>query len=225
MQLALNTHTGRACATGTASQATKTCNHSPTQTALAQSPTRRQLLASASAAVLLSAAPASQALPLAPLGAVQHVGGAKVTGLSADQVADILARNLRDGQYFITGDLTPEIFADDCRFKDPTNDVVGLSRYVKALGIIFDASHSAVRLRDIRVTGPATIEAEWTLGGYLKLPWHPRVKPFVGRSLYTLNAEGLVQLQDQTWAISGAEALRETFTPGGGVRDDIVSMP
>ena len=32
-------------------------------------------------------------------------------------VQDILARNLTEGQYFITGDLTPEIFADDCRFK------------------------------------------------------------------------------------------------------------
>ena len=30
------------------------------------------------------------------------------------------------------GDLTPEVFDDACRFRDPTNDVVGLSRYVKA---------------------------------------------------------------------------------------------
>jgi hypothetical protein len=29
------------------------------------------------------------------------------------------------------GDLTPEVFDDSCRFRDPTNDVVGLSRYVK----------------------------------------------------------------------------------------------
>lgn len=42
---------------------------------------------------------------------------------------DILARDLRDGQYFVTGDLTLEVFADDCRFRDPTNDIVGLSRY------------------------------------------------------------------------------------------------
>lgn len=28
---------------------------------------------------------------------------------------DILARDLAEGQYFVTGDLTPEVFADDCR--------------------------------------------------------------------------------------------------------------
>lgn len=28
---------------------------------------------------------------------------------------DILRRDLAEGQYFITGDLTPEVFADDCR--------------------------------------------------------------------------------------------------------------
>lgn len=117
------------------------------------------------------------------------------------------------------------MFADDCRFRDPTNDIRGLSRYVKALGLLFDASHSAVRLRSIRVTAPDTIEAEWHLGGYLKFPWHPRVEPFTGRTTYTLNDEGLVAFQDQTWDVSAFEALRESFTPTGGVRDDIVSMP
>jgi hypothetical protein len=74
--------------------------------------TRRELLATTSAAVLATsfytAAPAA-ALPLAPLGGVERVGGAKRTGLSAQQVADILAQNLAEGQYFITGDLTPEV--------------------------------------------------------------------------------------------------------------------
>lgn len=50
----------------------------------------------------------------------------------------------------------------------------------QALGLLFDASYSAVQLRDIRVTGPRTIEADWLLGGYLKFPWHPRVEAFEG---------------------------------------------
>lgn len=28
---------------------------------------------------------------------------------------DVLAKDLIEGQYFVTGDLTPEVFADDCR--------------------------------------------------------------------------------------------------------------
>jgi len=191
-------------------------------------PTRRQLLATGSAALLLAyfpAAPIATALPLAPLGSTaERIGGPKLTGLSPEEIKETLSRNLREGQYFITGDLTPEIFADDCRFKDPTNDIRGLARYVRALGLLFDASYSAVRLRDISVTGPRTIEAEWTLGGYLKFGWHPRVEPFVGRTVYTLNDHGLISFQDQTWSISAGEALRETFTPTAGPKDDIIRM-
>lgn len=188
---------------------------------------RRHLLAGTASLALVapSVTPTpSAALPLAPLGKIEHVGGDKLIDLSPEQVADILARNLREGQYFVTGDLTPEIFADDCRFKDPTNDVVGLARYVKALGLLFDASYSAVRLQDIKVTSAHSIEANWTLGGYLKFPWHPRVEPFEGKTVYTLSPENgnLIILQDQTWSISGAEALRETFTPTSGPLKDIV---
>lgn len=42
--------------------------------------------------------------------------------------------------------------ADDCRFKDPTNDVVGLSRYKQALGILFDPQYSIVKLLDIQAS-------------------------------------------------------------------------
>jgi hypothetical protein len=34
--------------------------------------------------------------------------------------------------------------------------------------------------------------------------------------VYTLNDDGLIVLQDQTWSISALEALRETFTPTAG---------
>ena len=30
-------------------------------------------------------------------------------------VQEILAKDLAEGQYFVTGNLTPEVFADDCR--------------------------------------------------------------------------------------------------------------
>lgn len=84
------------------------------------------------------------AIPLAPLGKrTDRVGGDKLQMPTVDQVKvtaaswytmrygicsyahtlsqsmlllqDILRRDLAEGQYFITGDLTPEVFADDCR--------------------------------------------------------------------------------------------------------------
>ena len=49
---------------------------------------------------------------------------------------------------------------------------------------------------------------------------------FEGKSVYLLNADGLVAEQRQSWSISAAEALSETFTPSfGGVRGDIAATP
>ncbi|GAB4818337.1 hypothetical protein N2152v2_005383 [Parachlorella kessleri] len=186
---------------------------------------RRQTLAGAFLATVAGAPwwkpPPADALPLAPLGGVERVGGSKLTGLTVEQVKDILARDLSAGQYFVTGNLTREVFADDCQFKDPTNDVTGLSRYTKALGLLFDPEYSVVRLRSISVAGPRTIEADYVSGGYLKFPWHPRVEPYEGHIIYTLNEEGLVQVQEQTWSKPAFEALRESFTPTSGPRGDI----
>jgi hypothetical protein len=53
--------------------------------------------------------------------------------------------------------------------------------YPQALGILFDPDSSFVKLRSIEATGPSTIEADYESGGYLKLPWHPRVAPYAGQ--------------------------------------------
>ena len=182
---------------------------------------RRHALIAATVGVLTTASasrlPPANALPLAPLGAVKRVGGDKRTDLTAQKVRDQLERDLRDGQYFVTGNLTREIFQDDCRFTDPTNDVVGLSRYLTALGLLFDPATSSVDLYDIKVTSETTVEAEWQLQGYLRFPWKPRVEPYTGRTTYTLDPDTkLVKTQFQTWNISGAKAIAESFTPTAG---------
>merc|ERR1711879_320602 len=110
------------------------------------------------------------------------------------------------------GGMPVQIFADDCRFKDPTNDVVGLKRYIKALGALFDREKSKVQLLSIDVTSPSTIEATYEAGGVLKFAWHPCVAPYEGRVVYTVDSNGLVVKQEQEWSISAAEALRETFS-------------
>jgi len=159
------------------------------------------------------------ATPLAPLGRIKSTGE-KMTGLSLEEVKDVLAEDLSRRKYFITGNLTEAIFDDECRFKDPTNDIVGLSRYRKALGILFDPQNSVLTLNTIQVKNDdessqeGFIEARWILGGYLQLPWRPYITPFEGVSRYYTNEKGLIALQSQTWAISATRALIETFTPG-----------
>jgi len=156
----------------------------------------------------------ARAIPLAPLGRIEREDR-KQTGLSPEQVKEILRKDLEEGQYFVTGNLTTTIFDDSCRFVDPTNDVTGLSRYVKALSLLFDPLYSSVKLLNIAVTGPRTIEADYMSGGFLRFPWSPKVEPYQGHVIYTLNEDGLVSVQRQTWDISPFEALRQSFTPSG----------
>ncbi|CAE7840766.1 unnamed protein product [Symbiodinium sp. CCMP2592] len=54
--------------------------------------------------------------------------GAKRRGLRPAEIADILRRDLGDGKYILTGNLTTAIFANDCRFVDPNNAVTGLAQ-------------------------------------------------------------------------------------------------
>ena len=76
---------------------------------------------------------------------------------------------------------------------DPTNDVTGLSRYRKALTILFDPARSEVKLKQIRVSGPDSIEADWTLGGYLKLPWQPYIDTIDGHTVSQQHAAAIHQ--------------------------------
>ena len=168
----------------------------------------------------------AEALELAPLGKPKHIGGEKRVGIEVASVREILERDLRpvrkvddgsstyEGAYFVTGDLTPEIFADDCAFIDPTNTTRSLSKYVNALKILFDAENSQVLLRTIEVIDDHTIVAEYACEGYLKLPWHPRVKPYVGTVTWKTNDDGLIIEQNQKWTgVTAAGAILESFTP------------
>lgn len=58
--------------------------------------------------------------------------------------------------------------------------VVGVAKYVAAVRLLFDPENSQQELLSIDVTGPKTIEVNWRLGGYLKLPWKPQIKPYEG---------------------------------------------
>ena len=179
----------------------------------AATPSRRDAILLGAGAVFLSSPPSSGALPLAPLGGVKPVGGEK-RRLPIDEVARIIERDLSEGQYFVTGNLTREVFDDRCRFVDPTNDVVGLSRYLTALGLLFDPATSEVTVRSVEVTSPTTIESVGTLEGYLRFPWHPKVDKYTYFMTHHVDPEtGLIVEQSQTWDISGAKAIAETFTP------------
>jgi hypothetical protein len=149
-------------------------------------------------------------------------GGTKTkkTKTTAERYVDTLTDDLANKRYFFTGDLTTEIFADECRFIDPTTNVKGVERYLRAVRVLFDDSRSSVRLlAPLRLTSPTTIEGDYVAEGYLKLPWNPKVPAYEGHIVWTIAPDdgspsaGLIVEQRQTWSVSGNKALLETFTP------------
>ena len=168
---------------------------------------------------------------LAPLGAPVGTEN-KLLNLSLQDIANRLSNDLSSGAtnkggYFISGDLSPELFRDDCTFVDPTNSVSSLSRYRNALAILFDPNDSYVELLDIFVdeSQPNVIKAKIRSGGVLKLPWRPRINDYESDIVYKIDEHGLIESQIQSWSISASEALIETFTPSFLFKSSSISKP
>jgi len=138
----------------------------------------------------------------------------KRIGLQPAELVSVLRRDLTDGRYILTGKLTPEIFEDNCQFVDPNNAVDGLARYRQALALLFDPEDSFLEVQGVKVAqGNRSIEADYAASGTLKLPWRPRIAPWSGHIVYTLNSDGLIVSQVDVWNITRFDAIRQTFTP------------
>lgn len=159
---------------------------------------------------------------LAPLGKKGSMGP-KTRGLSLEDLAQRLAHDLTEGStgqggYFVTGDLSSNLFRDDAVFSDPTNRVNSLKQYQTALRILFDPQTSVVELLtpQLQIDHDArTLTGQLRSRGYLQLPWKPYVTAYETTIVYTIDDDGLVARQDQTWSKSATQALQESFNPTG----------
>ena len=98
---------------------------------------------------LLTQAAAASMLLQAKLAAAADA--AKQTNLPIEQLKDIIAHDFQTGQYYITGNLTQSVFADDCVFQDPTTRVHGPEYYSTAVAKLFDQETSRADLISIEV--------------------------------------------------------------------------
>lgn len=119
------------------------------------------------------------------------------------------------GGYVISGDLSRDIFRDDCVFLDPNNRVSSLSQYQNALRILFDPKRSVISvIEPLQVNEhERTIAGRFRSRGFLQLPWNPYVTAYESDILYRIDHDGLIYQQEQTWTKSAYKALQETFTP------------
>ena len=144
----------------------------------------------------------------------------KTRGLSREAVMQIVEADFREGQYYVSGKLSPEIYSDECFFDAPDPDlpVRSLKRYSDALSGLFDPERSEIEL--VRLEPSADSErafiAHWRLSGHLKLPWRPAIKPYAGATLYEMDDDGLISSHTEAWSITAFDAFASTLFPSFG---------
>ncbi|GMI94185.1 hypothetical protein like AT3G04890 [Hibiscus trionum] len=146
-------------------------------------------------------------------------------GISVSDVADVL-RILKadyENAYFVTGNFTSAIYAEDCIFEDPTIKFRGkelYSRNLKLLVPFFDSPSIGLQ----KIEKGANMEtnfvlATWRLRTYLKLPWRPLIS-IDGSTLYELDEKLKIVRHAESWDVSALEAVGQIFTPSGGRAND-----
>ncbi|VAH08744.1 unnamed protein product [Triticum turgidum subsp. durum] len=151
--------------------------------------------------------------PKKPRQAVEAVDAESESLRSVDDVVAVLEADYRRA-YFLTGNFTLGIYAEDCLFEDPTIKFRGRSRYSQNLDLLvpfFDSP--SLQLENIdkgsRVDTKFII-ATWTLRTYLKLPWRPLIA-IRGNTTYDLDEEYKVVRHAESWDVSPLEAIGQLF--------------
>ena len=118
-------------------------------------------------------------------------------------------------RYYVTGRLSLDHYHPRCFFDSPDPDMPVRSPevFASALKGLFDRRSSSLELlEEPRLVGN-DIVAEWRLAGRLGLPWKPSIKPFVGRTTFTLDDHGLVTRHVEEWSLPAWDAFLAALVP------------
>ena len=133
------------------------------------------------------------------------------TPLAPARMRDALDRGLREREWFVTGRVLPELFADDFEFRDPDVSLKGIDNYAKGVARLF-ASNARCEVVRCDLDDDDTVRVEWRLSGGVKVGPGLEVKPYV---VYTdlKVRDGLVVFQEDRFSIPGWQILVGALFP------------
>ncbi|CAK8572360.1 unnamed protein product [Lathyrus sativus] len=133
---------------------------------------------------------------------------------SVDDVL-IIIKSDYDNAYFVTGNFTSSIYAENCIFEDPTIKFSGRELYARNLKLLvpfFD--RASIRLlkieKDVK-SDTNFLRASWKLRTNLKLPWRPLIA-IDGSTSYELDDNFKIIRHVESWNVSALEAVLQIFT-------------
>lgn len=150
----------------------------------------------------------------APVSQVERLSPGDIVG-----ILQLIEQDFKEKKYFITGDISDVIYADDCYFEDPTVRFSGLAKWKANLKLLvpfliepnINLTHLAGQ--EQQQGQPQSLKAHWTLQTTLKLPWRPYID-VIGATDYILNAEAnQVVRHIESWNITPVQAIKQIFTP------------
>ncbi|XP_028220057.1 uncharacterized protein LOC114401681 [Glycine soja] len=133
---------------------------------------------------------------------------------SVDDVLRIIQSDHHNA-YFLTGNFTSSIYAENCIFEDPTIKFRGRELYARNLKLLvpfFDCGSIILQKID-KVDNSDTnfVLASWKLRTNLNLPWRPLIS-IDGSTVYELNEDCKIVRHVESWNISAAEAVLQSFS-------------
>merc|ERR1711903_267131 len=90
------------------------------------------------------------------------------TPLPLGDLAQALDRGLRTNEWFVSGRVLPELFADDFKFEDPDVSLTGIQNYAEGVARLFG--------EDARCE---VIAVDWRLSGSVRVGPGATIKPYV----------------------------------------------
>lgn len=137
--------------------------------------------------------------------------------ISLDMLMEGIRRDIVENEYLWTGQISTELYDEDCVFSDPTLTFEGLSTFERNIALLDPLlerwlQSKRVYLRDLRQVD-GIVEAKWRMDGRFALPWRPRLR-LDGSTRFVPGPDGRVVTYDERWEnLSALGALLTVLTP------------
>ena len=149
----------------------------------------------------------------------------KITSIA--QVQQALEHDWTVSNYYISGNLSINLYSPDCLFTGPDPDlpIQGLRKYVGVASRLFHKPSSKCELlKDIEIVDEFTLQATWSMDGVLYIPLFGkdkngmfRLPHTVGTTTYHLNDQFQIVHHEEHWTnVTPLQAFVETFVPSLG---------